>query len=92
MDAISPAGAVPAIPSRAQNTAREFEAVFLGQMTKLMMESIEPGDFSGGHCEEMFRSLLAEDLGREMAKGRGIGLSDKVMAEIVRLQSEGGAK
>ena len=94
MDAVSSAGAVPAlpVPVRAKNTAREFEAVFLGQMTKLMMESIEPGDFSGGHGEEMFRGILAEDLGREMAKGRGIGLSDKVMAEIVRLQGGGGAK
>ena len=91
MDAVSSAGAVPAlpVPVRAKNTAREFEAVFLGQMTKLMMESIEPGDFSGGHGEEMFRGVLAEQLGTTIANGRGIGIADQVLAEIVKLQQGG---
>lgn len=87
---ISPINAQPQ-PEPTSRTAREtaqaFEAVFVGQMAKLMMESVEQqGPFSGGHGEEMFRGILAERLGVEIAKGRGIGLADSVMAEIVRLQ------
>lgn len=78
----------PAIPNvKARDTAQKFEAVFIGQMAKLMLESVEQdGAFSGGHGEEMFRGVLAEKLGEEIAKGRGVGLADQVMAEIIRLQ------
>ena len=71
----------------AEATAREFEAVFLGQMAKLMMESVDVGDdFSGGHGEEMFRGVLAETMGTEMAKGGGVGLAPAVLEQIIRMQ------
>jgi flagellar protein FlgJ len=87
----TPPIAAPTLPVRretpAEATAREFEAVFLGQMAKLMMESVETGDeFSGGHGEEMFRGVLAETLGAEMAKGKGIGLAPAVLEQIIRMQ------
>ena len=73
--------------AKTRAAAKEFEAVFLGQMTKIMMESVDQGEmFSGGHGEEMFRGVMAEDLGREMVKGRGIGIADTVMAERIRMQ------
>jgi Rod binding domain-containing protein len=85
-----PAAPLPQAPRRetkAEATAREFEAVFLGQMAKLMMESVELGDeFSGGHGEEMFRGVLAETLGAEMAKGGGVGLAPAVLDQIIRMQ------
>ena len=90
----TPAFPAPPAPKRetsAQTTAREFEAVFLGQMAKLMMESVEVGDeFSGGHGEEMFRGVLAETMGTEMAKGGGVGLAPAVLDQIIRMQ--GGAE
>ena len=87
-----PAPAAPALPrppreSAEAKTAREFEAVFLGQMAKLMLESVETGDeFSGGHGEEMFRGVLAETLGAEMAKGGGVGLAPSVLEQIIKMQ------
>lgn len=91
-DPISPAIAVQPPPAdKARTAAKAFEAVFIGQMTKLMMETAPTeGDFSGGHGEEMFRSVLAEQLGTVIANGRGIGIADEVLAEIVKLQQGGG--
>ncbi|WP_332908775.1 rod-binding protein [Sphingomonas mollis] len=89
------ASTAPPVPSRPAGktpaeTAKSFEAVFVGQMTKLMMDTAEvDGNFGGGHGEEMFRGVLAEQLGTTIASGRGIGLASIVMKEIVRLQ--GGA-
>ncbi len=82
----------PATPDQnARAAARDFEAVFIGQMTKLIMESAElEGDFSGGHGEALFRGVLAEQLGRAIARGGGIGMADSVLAEIVKLQQAGG--
>ena len=89
---IAPVPAAPAKPSApdpARRTAQAFEASFVGQMTKLMMETAQvDGDFGGGHGEEMFRGVLAEQLGTTIASGRGIGLAPIVMKEIVRLQGD----
>ena len=73
--------------SAAETSAQEFEAVFLGQMTQLMMESVETDDaFSGGHGEAVFRGVLAEKLGTEIARTGGIGLAPAVMAQIIKMQ------
>lgn len=67
--------------------AREFEGVFAGQITKIMLETVEQGeDFNGGHGEEMFRGVLAEQMGNQIAKGRGLGIASAVEAQIIRMQ------
>jgi Rod binding domain-containing protein len=88
----APAAVAPRLPSptsgpSAQKTAREFEATFIGQMTQLMLESAPTdSEFSGGHGEEMFRGVLAEKLGGEIAKRGGIGLAPIVLDQIIKLQ------
>ena len=68
-------------------TAEDFEAVFLGEMSKLMLESVELGDqFSGGHAEQIFRGILAEKLGGEIARRGGVGLAPSVMEQMIRMQ------
>ena len=95
MSPVVSAPGAPATLSRpdpaAAKAAREFESVFLGQMTKLMLESVELGDqFSGGHGEEMFRGVLAETLGAEMARQGGVGLAPAVLEQIIKLQEGAG--
>lgn len=77
--------------AQARDTAQAFEAVLIGQLTNAMMESTgEAGEFSGAHGEAMFRGVLAEKLGTEVAKRGGLGLAPSVMQEIIKLQQ--GAK
>lgn len=67
--------------------ARQFEGVFAGQITKIMMETVEQDEqFSGGHGEEMFRGILAEQIGNSIASGKGLGIVSAVEAQIIRLQ------
>lgn len=91
-DPITPA-ARPAVPpaagSSAQRTAKEFEAVFIGQLTKLMMgDGDEQSSFSGGHGEAMFRGVLAEKIGAAMAQRGGIGLAPAVLSQIIKMQGK----
>lgn len=67
-------------------TAKQFEAMFLGQMTKMMLESVEKGEINGGAGEEMFKGVLAEKLGAEMANRGGVGLAPMVLDSILKLQ------
>lgn len=78
---------MPRTNSGAAKVAREFEGVFAGQIAKIMMESAEmDGDFTGGSGESMFRGILAEQIGNQIAQGRGLGLAAAVEAQIIRMQ------
>jgi Rod binding domain-containing protein len=86
-----PSGPAPQLPRVAARdpaaTARAFEAVFIGQMTKIMLETVPTeGPFSGGHGEEIFRGVLAEKMGDAVAAHGGIGLAPTVLAQIARMQ------
>jgi Rod binding domain-containing protein len=95
MDGISsvplPVRPAPQLPQPANRdpaaTAKAFESVFIGQMTKIMMDTAPTdGPFSGGHGEEMFRGVLAEQMGNAIAKRGGIGLAPEVLAQMLRMQ------
>lgn len=80
------APAQPPPPAIARN-ARVFEAVFLGQMTQLMMGSVEQqGVLPDGTGAEAFRGILAEQIGSAIAARGGIGLAPAVMAQMIRMQ------
>ena len=90
MTPIAPAGPAPPAaprPNAAAATAQAFEAVLIGQMTQLMMATTgEAGEFSGGHGEDMFRGILAERIGTEIARSGGLGLAPAIMQQIIELQ------
>ncbi|RSV43526.1 flagellar biosynthesis protein FlgJ [Sphingomonas sp. ABOLE] len=85
--ATTPAKPLPKVDAKNAKTAQEFESVFLGQMTQLMMQSVQQDEqFSGGNGEEIFRGVLAEKLGAAMARRGGIGLAPAVLDQILKLQ------
>jgi len=86
-----PTGPAPQMPrtmnGNPKDVARDFEAVFIGQMTKIMMETVPTdGPFGGGHGEAMFRGMMAEKLGDAVARRGGIGLAPAVLAQMIRMQ------
>jgi Rod binding domain-containing protein len=62
-------------------------ALFLGQMLQPLFAglSVEP-PFGGGNAEQVWRSLMVDEMGKAMAKNGGIGIADSVKREILRLQ------
>lgn len=72
--------------------ARDFEAVFIGQMFEQMFAGIKTdGPMGGGTGEGIFRSLMIQEIGRQMAGQGGMGLAANVKRELLALQ-EGGRK
>ncbi len=70
-----------------RKAARDFEAVFIGQMLQPMFAGIKTdGIFGGGHAEEIFRSMLVEEMGKTIASSGGIGVADAVYRELVSIQ------
>lgn len=69
--------------------AREFEAVFIGQMLNHMFEGVGKDPmFGGGAGEDMFRSMLIQEYGKKMASGKGIGISDQMQKMMIQMQQQ----
>lgn len=77
----------PAVDAKLRKAANEFETQFLSQMLTPMFETIETDPmFGGGHGEEMFRSLLVNEYGKQMSTRGGFGIADSVYRELLRAQ------
>ena len=72
---------------RARETADAFEAMFLSQMLEHMSSglNVDP-TFGGGAGEQAYKSLLNEQYAKAVSKSGGIGVSDVIYREILRLQ------
>ncbi len=78
---------------KVRETAQDFEAFFIGQMMEHMMAGIEPDSmFGGGHGEQMWRSMLNQEYGKELAKSNKIGIADHVMRGMLMAQEQRDAK
>ncbi len=61
----------------------DFEAIMLNQMLRMARQSMpEGGLFGGGHAEEMYRSMLDEELSIKLAHAKGIGLGELLFQQI----------
>ena len=72
-----------------RETAEAFEASFLSQMLKPMFEGLQTdGPFGGGEGEATWRSFLIDAMAKQAVKTGGIGLSDTVMSEMLKMQEQ----
>ncbi|WP_353857642.1 rod-binding protein [Azospirillum formosense] len=77
----------PAIRAKLRQSANEFESVFVSQMLGHMFDGIEVDQtFGGGHAEEMFRSMLTNEYGKQVSRSGGFGIADQVYRELLRAQ------
>jgi flagellar protein FlgJ len=71
----------------AKKAAQDFESVFISQMLGQMFSGISTdGPFGGGEGEAMFRSLMLDEYGKQMAAQGGIGLADSVTKMLLKHQ------
>ncbi len=77
----------PAQQAKLDAAARDFEAVYVGEMLKPMFDTVKTDKmFGGGKAEDTFKSLLMQQYGRKIAENGGIGLAQAVKAEMIRMQ------
>lgn len=70
-----------------KETAKKFEASFLGIMLQQMFEGVETSaPFGGGPGEAMFKSFMTEAMAKKMTDAGGVGISRVVGAEMLKLQ------
>jgi Rod binding domain-containing protein len=87
----SPAVIKPKAASSEASTrrvAQQFEGVLISQMLNDMFAGVKTdGMFGGGPGEEMFRSLMIDEYGKQIAMQGGLGLTDTVTRELLKHQA-----
>lgn len=67
--------------------ASELEGVFLNTLVAEMFKGLETDSmFGGGHAEETWRGMMAEQYASDMAKAGGVGLADQIVASLIETQ------
>ena len=87
-DATARAAAPPAL----RRAAQAFEAQALGQMLQPVFATLNPGKsgFGGGMAEAQWQPMLVDAMAQAAVRaGRGLGLADAVLNEMLRWQSAG---
>ena len=73
--------------SQAEEVARQFERMFISEMLAPMFQGLETdGPMGGGNAEATFRPMLVDQYADAISRGGGIGISDAVLKEILRMQ------
>lgn len=78
--------------AKVEESARDFEAMFVSEMMKPMFEGLETdGMFGGGKTEEVFRGFMLEEYGKRVAETGQLGIADAVKAEMIAMQEKANA-
>jgi flagellar protein FlgJ len=70
-----------------RETAQKFEASFLSVMMQSMTAGMKTPEVGGGGAgEDMFKSLLAEEMAKQVSKAGGIGVAAAIQKEMLKMQ------
>lgn len=75
-----------ASPEALRAVATEFEASFLAEMLKHTGLGEPRSAFGGGQGEAAFASMLTEEYATQLAERGGVGLADRIAAELAARQ------
>lgn len=77
----------PDAPPQMQKLAKDFEATIIAELLRPMFEALDTeGVGGGGEGERMFRPMLVDQYAKGIAQAGGLGLSDMVLREMVKMQ------
>ncbi len=72
-----------------EQSAKDFESMFMAQMLQPMFETVGVDRiFGGGHGEEVMRSFLVQEYGKVAAKNSHLGIAAAVQSELMRAQEK----
>ena len=75
--------------AKIDETARDFEAMFMTEMLRPMFEGIKVDEtFGGGKGEEVFQSMMLDEYGKNMATQGSLGIADLVKEQLIEMQSK----
>jgi flagellar protein FlgJ len=75
-------------PTSTKKVAQQFESMFLSMMLKNMRATLPGTDPLASDASKMATDLYDQQLVQNLAKGKGVGLADALVAQIERAQGK----
>ena len=75
--------------ARLEQAAQEFEAVFLAQILNGLTSGLEGDGPLSGAASDPFASMLQDEYARMISRSGGVGVSDAVLQEMLKIQEIG---
>jgi|SRR5580658_195728 flagellar protein FlgJ len=75
-------------PAKLWQTARDFEAMALGEFLKPMFATVDDkkNPFSGGDAEKTWKPMLVDSIAKQIAASGGLGLAGPIHDAMLRMQ------
>ncbi|MCH8685097.1 rod-binding protein [Pedomonas mirosovicensis] len=78
--------AVPVNP-KTKAALQDFESVLIGEMVNIMFSTVPTDELTGGgNAESIYRSMMGQEMGKQIARQGGLGLVPHLMNEVIRMQ------
>jgi flagellar protein FlgJ len=77
-------------PAKIAKSARDFEAMAIGQLLQPMFDTVNTAKsaFGGGAGEEAWKPMLVQEFAKQIAAHGGLGLAKPVYDEMLRIQED----
>jgi len=74
-------------PAKVEKSAKEFEAMAIGQLLQPMFDTVKTGKaFGGGPGEEAWKPLMVQEFAKQIEAHGGLGLAKPVYDAMQRMQ------
>lgn len=85
-----PSADAQANPARLMKTARDFEAMAIGQLLQPMFDTVDTakGQFGGGSAEATWRPMMVTEMAKQIEAHGGFGLAAPIYAAMLHMQEE----
>jgi peptidoglycan hydrolase FlgJ len=81
--------AAPVDPAKMWKTARDFEAMALGEFLKPMFGTVNTNKksmFDGGEGEKTWKPMLVDEISKQIAAHGGLGLATPIHDAMLKMQ------
>ena len=69
--------------ARLEKACKDFEAIILNQMLSAMRKAVpEGGLFEKSYGEKIYQSMMDEELSKNIAHGKGMGLGEMLFRQL----------
>ncbi len=80
-ETVAASAPLPRVEQAALEPYQRFEAMVLGSFIEAMLPKDAESAYGGGMAGGMWKGLLAEKLGTELARNGGIGIADRLIGD-----------
>ncbi|MBT5471590.1 MAG: hypothetical protein HOK41_13385 [Nitrospina sp.] len=65
-----------------EKVSRDFESVFLNKLLTAMRKTVPKSGLLDSFATDMFQSMMDEEMSKEMAKNKGMGMGEMVYKDL----------